>query len=762
MRVLMLGKGWFPAELGGLDRYYRQLLEQLPEARGVVVGPADDPGSGVTVVSKHSAALPVRLVAFTRAARREGRDADLIDAHFALYAFLPLLIGGMRRTPLLVHFQGPWAEENVSAGDASRWRRGSRRRLERAVYSRARLVVTLTGAFRRLLIERYGVSPWNTAVLAPGVDLERFSIGDRAAARARFALAPGAFVVCCARRLVPRMGLDVLIEAWVRQLGADSSARLLIAGDGELREELQDQITARSLEDSVTLLGRVSDEELLALYRAADVNVVPSVAFEGFGLVLLEAAACGTPSIVTRAGGLPEAIAGLGEDLIVPPADVGALAERLTRASRGELPSRELTRAWAERHSWERVANAHRKLFERVASRDSGASHKRRVVYLDHTSQLSGGELALMRLLEALTQVEAHVILAEEGPLVDRLLQAGISVEVLPMAGRTRQLRKDSVHPRRLPLLAASDTLTYSLRLAWRLRRLRPDLVHTNTLKSGIYGAVAARLAGAPVVWQLHDRIDVDYLPRPAVFLVRALTRHLADLVISNSEATKQTLSPRARSIVVPPVVGLVGPGREPSASGVPLVVGMVGRLAPWKGQDIFLRAFAQAFAGGQQRAVIVGAALFGEAETAYADGLRRLSEELGVDHRVEFRGHRDDVAGEMRSMDILVHASTIPEPFGQVVIEGMSARLPVVASRSGGPEAIITDGVDGLLFPPGDVAALARTLAQLEAEPQRRAQLGHAGEHRAREFSPDFVAEQIMRAYEMASNKPAETPTRR
>jgi hypothetical protein len=108
------------------------------------------------------------------------------------------------------------------------------------------------------------------------------------------------------------------------------------------------------------------------------------------------------------------------------------------------------------------------------------------VVYLDHVAQLSGGELALLRLLKAQTAVDAHVILAQEGPLVDRLLQAGISVEVLPMAQRTSQFRKDSVRFGGVPLKAVYDTLIYTLRISWRLRRLRPDIVHTNSLKSGI------------------------------------------------------------------------------------------------------------------------------------------------------------------------------------------------------------------------------------------------------------------------------------
>jgi glycosyltransferase involved in cell wall biosynthesis len=502
----------------------------------------------------------------------------------------------------------------------------------------------------------------------------------------------------------------------------------------------------------------VSDPDLLALYRAADVNVVPSISFEGFGLVVLEAAACGTPSIVTRAGGLPEAIAGLGQDLTVPATDAGALAGRLSRAQQGQLPSPESTRGWAETHGWERVAQRHLELFERVRAPRGETSRRLRVVYLDHVAQLSGGELALLRLLTALTDVEAHVILAEEGPLVDRLLHAGISVEVLPMHGRTRELRKDSVRPGSLPLRAMADTLIYTLKLAWRLRQLRPDIVHSNSLKSGLCGSVAARLARRPLVWHLRDRIATDYLPWLGVLAIHILTRHLAHVVVCNSEATRQTLVPGTASLVIGSVADLTSPSRERTAApeGSPLVAGMVGRLAPWKGQDVFLRAFSRAFPQGEERAVIVGAPLFGESEVAYGDELHRLAEKLDIGDRVEFRGHRDDVAAELAAVDVLVHASIVPEPFGQVVVEGMSAQLPVAASRAGGPEEIITDGVDGLLYPRGDVAALAEILVRLQADPQLRARLGRAAVRRARAFSPVAIAEQTMRAYELARAKPS------
>ncbi len=745
----MLGKGWFPDQLGGLNRYYRELLLALPEAHGVVVGPATGAPSRVTATATHSTPLPLRLAHLLRSARGRAGEAELVDAHFALYALAPLVLSGLRRTPLVAHFHGPWADENVAAGDASRIRHRVRRALEAGVYRRAGVVIALTGAFRRQLVESYGVSPWRTVVIAPGVDAEAFSPGDRDAARSVLGVADAGFVACCARRLVPRMGIDILLRAWAQGPGGRDNARLLIAGEGEQRGELERLIGELGLGGSVRLLGRVAEDELLALYRAADVNLVPSLALEGFGLVVLEAAACGTPSIVTDAGGLPEAIAGLGESLVVPAGDVAALADRLSRASAGKIPGREATRRWAERQRWEAVAEAHRRLY--AARFGDHVPPRPKVVYLDHTAKLSGGELALVRLLRALEAVDAHVILAEDGPLVARLHEAGVSVEVMPLPERTRALGRDRITGAAMPLRSVTDTARYTIRLARRLRRLRPDLVHTNSLKSGVYGTSAARLAGIPSIWHVRDRISPDYLPRAGVALIRWLTRLLPVAVVSNSETTRRTLRRRTNSVVVPspiessPVAGSPVPGERP------LVVVMVGRLAPWKGQDIFLRAFARAFPRGAQTARIVGSPMFGEAEVAFADGLRALARELGIADRVAFRGHRDDVGAELREAHCLVHASRTPEPFGQVVIEGMAAGLAVIASRSGGPAEVITDGADGLLFAPEAVEELAELLVRVDDDPGLRSRLGAAAATRARDYRPEVAAERMMAAYRLA-----------
>jgi glycosyltransferase involved in cell wall biosynthesis len=321
-------------------------------------------------------------------------------------------------------------------------------------------------------------------------------------------------------------------------------------------------------------------------------------------------------------------------------------------------------------------------------SSSASGERRRRVVFVGHVARLSGGEIALSRLLPALARdVDVHVVLGEDGPLVGRLRDLGIPVEVMPLAPSVRDIRKGTVSARQLNLRALLRLPPYVVRLSRRLRELDADLVHTNSLKAALYGGAAGRLARIPVVWHLRDRIAEDYLPRSAVVLVRTAARILPTAVVANSEATLETIpSLRRGRVVYNPVVPDAVEAPTPRAPRDTLIstVGMLGRLAPWKGQNVFLEAFAEAFRGTETRGRVIGEALFGE--DAYAQGLVEQAERLGISGQIEFRGFREDIWSELAELDILVHCSVLPEPFGQVVLEGMAAGVPVVASNEGGP----------------------------------------------------------------------------
>ncbi len=389
---------------------------------------------------------------------------------------------------------------------------------------------------------------------------------------------------------------------------------------------------------------------------------------------------------------------------------------------------------------------------DRMSVSSAPPADRLRVVFIDHVARLSGGEIALLRLLRALAaQVDCHVVLAEDGPLVERLRELGVGVEIMPLSPGLRDMRKDRIRAGRIDLIALARLPIFVFRLSRRIRAIRPDLVHTNSLKSALYGGAAGRMAGVPVVWHIRDRIAPDYLPRNAVRLVHLAARVLPAAVIANSNSTLETLPGIRRGrvlynpILIPDSVE-ESPGSVPRVSGT-TVVGIIGRLAEWKGQHVFLEAFADAFAGTDVRGRVIGSALFGE--DAYAHGLEEQAERLGIASQIEFCGFREDIWEELNQLDVLVHCSVTPEPFGQVVLEGMAAGLPVIASAAGGPAELITSGIDGLLTPPGDAVELAAALRQLHNSTELRTELARAARVRSLAFTPARAAAQLLTLYE-------------
>ncbi len=376
------------------------------------------------------------------------------------------------------------------------------------------------------------------------------------------------------------------------------------------------------------------------------------------------------------------------------------------------------------------------------------ARHK--VLFMDHTATLGGGELALLQIVTNLdkNRYQPVVVLFSEGKLVERLRAAGIEVHVLPLSIEVAQTRKDSLSPKSL-LKAKNvrDTLAFAFRLARFIRKEKIELVYTNSLKSDIIGGLAARLAGRPLIWHVRDRIQEDYLPAPVVRAFRALCRLVPDYVLANSHATLKTLQlPRkertatvysgvdtAQRVVPDAFCGEISAPTEPDSLPESPRIGLVGRISPWKGQHIFLQAAAQTLKRyPNAKFQIIGSVMFDE--EGYEAEIRALCHRLGLDDAVEFTGFRSDVPELMAGLDILVHASTTGEPFGQVVIQGMAAGKPVVATNGGGIPEIVADGLTGLLVPMADADAMGAAICHLLSEPALARQMGLMGRQRVLE----------------------------
>ncbi|WP_240766756.1 glycosyltransferase family 4 protein [Paraburkholderia flava] len=347
---------WFPERAGGLDRMYYSLVGALPAAgvavRGVVAGSAKvaaDTGGAIEGFGSAAQSLPLRLMAARRALRRQIRAQrpDVISSHFALYTFPGLDV--MRGIPQVSHFQGPWADESHVEGADSLGQR-AKRYLEQTVYARSSRLIVLSEAFGNILTTRYGI-PQDRIRVVPGcVNVDQFDLPmSQNEARLKLQLPLGRPIVLAVRRLVRRMGLEDLIDAIAQLKRREPDVLLLIAGKGRLEGELQTRIDEAGLADNVKLLGFVPDNHLAALYRAATISVVPTVALEGFGLITVESLASGTPVLVTPVGGLPEAVAGLSQDLVLPTTGADAIADGLSRALNGsmKLPDEHACKAYA-------------------------------------------------------------------------------------------------------------------------------------------------------------------------------------------------------------------------------------------------------------------------------------------------------------------------------------------------------------------------------------------------------------------------------
>lgn len=377
-----------------------------------------------------------------------------------------------------------------------------------------------------------------------------------------------------------------------------------------------------------------------------------------------------------------------------------------------------------------------------------------RVLYVDHTARLGGGELSLAETIEHLdrSRVDPTVLLFSEGPLAERFRSGNVETHVIPLVDEIGSARKDSLGiSSLLRFREIGQALRFARKVSQFMRGGGFDIVHTNSLKSDLIGGVAARWAGLPVVWHVRDRIADDYLPKTVARGFRLAGRVLPHWIIANSDATLATLGTkpgRHMSVVHCGIPAGPEPVHSSDASPNPLIA-LVGRIAPWKGQHIFVRAAAAVRQKHPHaRFVIVGAPLFGE--EPYERAVRSLVRDLDLTDIVKFTGFRADVREVLADVDILVHASTVPEPFGRVIVEGMAAGLPVIATNGGGAAEIIVDGVSGKLVEMNSDVALAHAISRLLDDPALSRQLALAGRKRLEEcFTIERSVNQLQSLYD-------------
>ena len=399
-----------------------------------------------------------------------------------------------------------------------------------------------------------------------------------------------------------------------------------------------------------------------------------------------------------------------------------------------------------------------------------------KIAFLNPSAQLGGAEAALLDMLASLREAEPgwelYLIASDDGPLVERARCLGASTTVLSFPPSIARLGDASAGGPAGNKIGQTELLSRMLRAspaiaryAWKLkkslRQLAPDVIHTNGLKMHLLGAIA-RPRKSSLIWHIHDYVRA----RPFMTKLMRLFSRRCSIALTNSKSVAADVraacgkrlrvrtvyngldttvfSPRGAGVDLDSLSGLT------PVNGSTVRVGMLATLARWKGHETFLRAFSLLPDCLPLRGYIVGGALYQTDGSQHSLAeLKALAGDLGIADRIGFTGFVDKPAAVMRSLDILVHASTQPEPFGLVIAEGMACGRAVIASNAGGAVELFDANVNALSHPPGDVIALAQRIEELATKPELRARLGAAGRVTAEQrFDRSRLASELVPLY--------------
>lgn len=353
------------------------------------------------------------------------------------------------------------------------------------------------------------------------------------------------------------------------------------------------------------------------------------------------------------------------------------------------------------------------------------------VLFVTHSGAISGAELVLLDLISACPQAGAFLFV--HSGLSEALSNRGAKVYHARFGTKLQSITRESSLGAATPLAVRIAAITGELTMLAR----RYDLVYANSQKAFVVAAIAAWMAKRPLIWHLHDIISSAHFGAGQRRLQVSLANRFSHLVLVPSHAASSAFiaeGGRAELTCVVPN-GLAFDAPEPAGVaergdlGVPKapVIGVFSRLAPWKGQHVVLRAVARL---RNVRCIVVGAAMFGE--QAYEESLHKLAEELGISDRVVFFGHRSDVPRLMCAVDIVIHPSVEPEPFGRTLIEAMLVGRPVIATDAGASTEILAGGSMGALVQPGNDQDLADAVVRVLTEGAARKDQLKEARHRA------------------------------
>ena len=366
----------------------------------------------------------------------------------------------------------------------------------------------------------------------------------------------------------------------------------------------------------------------------------------------------------------------------------------------------------------------------------------RNLLFVHHSNDLYGADIVLLETVKRLDRAQFHpiVVLPEDsrhiGRLTPHLAAHGIEHHFLPLGVMRRKYLKPRTVARFIVEFASAVRQLRRL-----IRDKKIDVVHTNTM-AVCAGAVAAKLEKTPHIWHIHeilvDPVSLRKLLHAAVFRFSTVTVCISKAVRDHYLADQPSAT--GNTVIIANGVDLEKFSTASHSTdirteyGIPAdapLVGMVGKVTRWKGQLVFARAAKEILDAIPDSYFLAVGGVFDD-ERYYMDNFRNEVIRLGIQHRFMIRDYRPDVANVLKAFDVFVLPSTLPEPFGLVVVEAMASGKAIVASAHGGPAEMIVDGESGLLVKPADPDALAQGVVKLLGDRSYLQSLGEAAKVRA------------------------------
>jgi glycosyltransferase involved in cell wall biosynthesis len=326
-----------------------------------------------------------------------------------------------------------------------------------------------------------------------------------------------------------------------------------------------------------------------------------------------------------------------------------------------------------------------------------------KLLFVDPADIIGGAELFTVDLVRNLNKkkFDVHLLTGENEKYRNKFPKASITF-----------------HTQKLPRLKPISPITLAKffntkrKLKKRIKEISPDIIITNSVRSHIVLSPLTKKLNIPLVWIIHDDTFPAWLLKRLIHIpgkVFTCSKYMKDWIVNNTRPEWESKTEVLYNGIDLKKV------KQSKNNSTQKHVGLVGRLVPWKGQEFFLRVAKEILEKRNDvHFSIIGKTHQTSESQKHLKKLEKLIGKWKLQKNIEIKTNVKELVPEMQKLDLLVHASLAPEPFGRVIIEAMSLHIPIIASNLGGPKEIIDDGVDGFLVDPKDTQLLAKRIEQI------------------------------------------------